>query len=166
MKFLLKNCWQNIFIFLAFILIISFNSVAQQTIPTESDYYTIVDLPVPGEIVLEVGGMELLPDGRLAISTRRGEVWIIDNPSAESGQQPGFHLFAEGLHEPLGLAYKDSAFYIAQRPEVTRIEDTDGNGRADHYKRSEEHTSELQSRGHSVCSLLLEKKHIEQYREP
>src|SRR5690625_6567397 len=27
-----------------------------------------------------------------------------------------------------------------------------------HYSRSEEHTSELQSRGHLVCRLLLEKK--------
>src|SRR5690625_6680312 len=27
-----------------------------------------------------------------------------------------------------------------------------------HYLRSEEHTSELQSRGHLVCRLLLEKK--------
>src|SRR5690625_5553510 len=30
--------------------------------------------------------------------------------------------------------------------------------RADHQERSEEHTSELQSRGHLVCRLLLEKK--------
>src|SRR5690625_5339552 len=29
-------------------------------------------------------------------------------------------------------------------------------------ERSEEHTSELQSRGHLVCRLLLEKKNIEQ----
>src|SRR5690625_6610316 len=28
------------------------------------------------------------------------------------------------------------------------------------HDRSEEHTSELQSRGHLVCRLLLEKKHI------
>src|SRR5690625_6595460 len=28
----------------------------------------------------------------------------------------------------------------------------------DHHSRSEEHTSELQSRGHLVCRLLLEKK--------
>src|SRR5437660_8070613 len=28
----------------------------------------------------------------------------------------------------------------------------------DHVERSEEHTSELQSRGHLVCRLLLEKK--------
>src|SRR5690625_130771 len=30
--------------------------------------------------------------------------------------------------------------------------------RAPHLERSEEHTSELQSRGHLVCRLLLEKK--------
>src|SRR5690625_7030673 len=32
------------------------------------------------------------------------------------------------------------------------------------YPRSEEHTSELQSRGHLVCRLLLEKK--KQYKHP
>src|SRR5690625_6967296 len=31
----------------------------------------------------------------------------------------------------------------------------------DHRARSEEHTSELQSRGHLVCRLLLEKKKID-----
>src|SRR5690625_323780 len=33
-----------------------------------------------------------------------------------------------------------------------------GRGRRAHALRSEEHTSELQSRGHLVCRLLLEKK--------
>src|SRR2546422_2250078 len=38
--------------------------------------------------------------------------------------------------------------------------------RPDYYKwRSEEHTSELQSRLHLVCRLLLEKKKKEIYRE-
>src|SRR5690625_5644580 len=32
------------------------------------------------------------------------------------------------------------------------------NDNQDYNKRSEEHTSELQSRGHLVCRLLLEKK--------
>src|SRR5437870_11469406 len=32
--------------------------------------------------------------------------------------------------------------------------------------RSEEHTSELQSRGHLVCRLLLEKKKIKQIKRP
>src|SRR3989442_8910610 len=34
------------------------------------------------------------------------------------------------------------------------------------YARSEEHTSELQSRPHLVCRLLLEKKKIEDLDEP
>src|SRR5205809_5771232 len=42
-----------------------------------------------------------------------------------------------------------------------------GGNREDHHVRSEEHTSELQSRLHLVCRLLLEKKkktlHIENH---
>src|SRR5690625_6461835 len=36
-----------------------------------------------------------------------------------------------------------------------------GDGNYTHDYRSEEHTSELQSRGHLVCRLLLEKKNTE-----
>src|SRR5690606_39840092 len=39
--------------------------------------------------------------------------------------------------------------------------DGDGYGHVLHFKRSEEHTSELQSRENLVCRLLLEKKKIE-----
>src|SRR5215510_16216753 len=39
-----------------------------------------------------------------------------------------------------------------------------GDGVA-HQERSEEHTSELQSRGHLVCRLLLEKKKQTTYRD-
>src|SRR5690625_6892067 len=39
------------------------------------------------------------------------------------------------------------------------VDDSDGNNATDsELVRSEEHTSELQSRGHLVCRLLLEKK--------
>src|SRR5436305_10176202 len=34
----------------------------------------------------------------------------------------------------------------------------------DSYNRSEEHTSELQSRPHLVCRLLLEKKELQRHR--
>lgn len=109
-------------------------SMAQSTIPAESDYYSIVDIPIPDDIVLEVGGMDVLPDGSLAVCTRRGEVWIIENPSQQNGNPPEYHLFAEGLHEPLGLTYRDDAIYVTQRPEITRLADTDDDGRADEYK--------------------------------
>src|SRR5690625_7359547 len=44
------------------------------------------------------------------------------------------------------------------RFELLRIADRRTAGQAVVIRRSEEHTSELQSRGHLVCRLLLEKK--------
>lgn len=109
-------------------------TIAQTDIPTESDYYEIVDLAVPEDINLEVGGMDVLPDGSLAVCTRRGEVWIIENPYQSNGNPPQYRLFADGLHEPLGLTYREGSIYVTQRPEITRLTDTNGDGRADEYK--------------------------------
>src|SRR5690625_7108988 len=45
------------------------------------------------------------------------------------------------------------------RPTVDSVlRDLSATGLIAHVSRSEEHTSELQSRGHLVCRLLLEKK--------
>src|SRR4051812_32005007 len=46
----------------------------------EDDYYPIFPLPIPEGVVLESGAVELLPDGRLAASSRRGEIYLISNP--------------------------------------------------------------------------------------
>ncbi|NQY08135.1 MAG: auracyanin family protein [Flavobacteriales bacterium] len=97
----------------------------------EAKYYKIVDVPVPEDIVLEVGGLALTDDNKLGVSTRRGEVWIIDEPNTKNAT---YSLYAKGLHEALGLAYKDNGFYLSQRGELTRLEDTDGNGKADLFK--------------------------------
>ncbi|MEO5814227.1 MAG: plastocyanin/azurin family copper-binding protein [Gemmatimonadaceae bacterium] len=101
---------------------------------TENDYYRLLTVPIPEGIVLEVGGLETLPDGRLAVATRRGEVWIIENPGSLNGGRPHFTRFAQGLHEALGLSYRDGALYAAQRSELTRLRDVDGDGRADRYE--------------------------------
>ena len=99
----------------------------------EDDYYTLISLPVPEDVILEVGGMATLPDGSLAICTRRGEVWTVANPTVSGEDRPTYKRFAQGLHEPLGLAYKDGDIYVTQRSEVTRLRDTDGDGQADSY---------------------------------
>ncbi len=74
--------------------------------------------------------MDFMSDGRLAVCTRRGEVWLIGDLENEATYQ----LFARGLHEPLGLAVKDGAIYVSQRAEVTKLEDTNGDGRADLFE--------------------------------
>ena len=100
----------------------------------EEDYYRLLTLPVPENIILEAGGVALLPDGRIGVSTRRGDVWVIENPYSENGSDPKFTLFASGLHEALGLAYKDNALYVAQRGELTKLVDKNGDGKADTYE--------------------------------
>src|SRR4051812_44408538 len=79
---------------------------AQNKAKTEDDYYRIITMPIPQNIQMEVGGLAVLPDGRLAASTRRGEVWMISNPYMKGNGQPTFNRFASGLHEPLGLFYR------------------------------------------------------------
>ncbi|MEB2786594.1 plastocyanin/azurin family copper-binding protein [Algoriphagus persicinus] len=102
---------------------------------TEDDFYKMISLPVPEDVILEVGGMATLPDGSLAICTRRGEVWIVSNPNISGSEKPVYKKFATGLHEPLGLAYKDGDIYVTQRGELTRLRDSDGDGQADVYEK-------------------------------
>ncbi|MCD8540545.1 MAG: hypothetical protein LRY55_12855, partial [Leadbetterella sp.] len=104
------------------LLLLGLHATAQES-PKEEDFYKIVTLPVPEGILLEVGGVEMLPNGSVALATRRGDVWIIDNPTSV---KPYFRKFASGLHEVLGLLYKDGSLYCAQRGELTRLTDVNG----------------------------------------
>ncbi len=118
----------------ATLILFSIITEAQNKVFTEDDYYRIITLPVPEGMLLEVGGVTALPDGRVAICTRRGDVWIIENPSLADGTLPKYTLFASGLHEALGLAYKENALFVAQRGELTKLMDTNGDDRADVYE--------------------------------
>lgn len=104
---------------------------AAEIIGSESGYYKIVDVPIPDNIILEVGGLALTDNDQLGVSTRRGEVWLIDKPYST---KPSYTRYAHGLHEALGLAYKDKGFYLTQRAELTRLEDRNRDGKADLYK--------------------------------
>src|SRR5580704_8079929 len=100
----------------------------------EADYYKILTFtPPPGE-VLEAGAIEVLPDGKVAVGTRRGEVWLIDNAYDSDPAKAKFTRFAHGLHEVLGLAQKDGWLYVTQRPDVSRLKDTRGAGKADTFE--------------------------------
>ena len=105
--------------------------VHAQEAAKEEDFFPIVRVTVPEGVLLEVGGLTTLPNGDLGVSTRRGDVYIVENPT---GSRPHYKKFATGLHEILGLIYKDGAFYCAQRGELTKLVDTDGDGKADLYQ--------------------------------
>ena len=50
---------------------------AQET-PKEEDFFKIMKVATPEGIILEVGGLVNLPNGDLGISTRRGDVFIVE----------------------------------------------------------------------------------------
>ncbi len=104
---------------------------SQSTEPTEADYYSISSLPMPDGVILEAGGLAFNEVGQLMVPTRRGEVWQITNPGSDN---PSFTRFGQGLHEPLGIAYRDGGYYISQRGELTLLKDQNGNGMADTYR--------------------------------
>ncbi len=98
----------------------------------EANYYPIVDIPIPPEVPMRTGSFEILPDGRLAVGTRRGDIYFIEG-AFESPPTPDYHLFASGQDEIFGLSWKDGAMTATQFGEVTRIVDTDGDDVADRY---------------------------------
>lgn len=108
--------------------------LAAQEPPKEDDYYRLEALPIPNGAVIEAGDLELMPDGRLAMSTRRGDIYMITNPLAEDLDEVRFQRWAEGMHEVLGLAYRDGWLYATQRGEVTRIKDANDDGIADTFE--------------------------------
>ncbi|MBM3400770.1 MAG: hypothetical protein FJY21_00400 [Bacteroidetes bacterium] len=108
----------------------SISSKAQET-PKEEDFFKIMKVATPEGIILEVGGLVSLPNGDLGISTRRGDIFIVENPTSN---RPYFRKFASGMHEVLGLAFKDGALYCAQRGELTKLLDTNMDGKADVYE--------------------------------
>ncbi|MCY7351498.1 MAG: hypothetical protein LH606_12675 [Cytophagaceae bacterium] len=91
--------------------------------------YVAENVPLPTGLTAEVGGLDVLPDGRLMVAFHRGEVMTYDPKTGV------WKKFAEGLHDPLGvLAISNSEILVMQRPELTRLSDTNGDGLADDYQ--------------------------------
>ena len=107
---------------------------AQNAADPEDEYYRLVRFPMTEQVVLEAGALEMLPDGKLAVATRRGEIYLIESPYSEKPEEIFPLPYASGLHEVLGLAYRDGWLYCVQRCEVTRMKDTNGDGRADVFE--------------------------------
>jgi len=131
MKTLLKNKFTKIAFGLAAVIQLIPGLVDAQESPKEEDFFKIMRVTAPEGTLLEVGGLTVLPNGDLGVATRRGDVFIVENPTSS---KPFFRKFASGLHEILGLHYEDGAFYMAQRGELTKLVDTDQDGTADLYE--------------------------------
>ena len=115
---------------------------------TEEDYYRIISVatskatadsrsanwkPAPDGLALEVSGLTILDDKRIAVSIRKGEVWILDGVYDDPPSKVSYKQFASALHEPLGLLKLGDSLYTTQRTELTQLRDTNGDEVADEY---------------------------------
>ena len=88
-----------------------------------------IDSP-PGETV-EVGGIAFPQDDVIAVSSRRGRVWLIDGALDEDSSNATWLRHADGLYEGLGLDAEDGDLIVLQRGELSRLRDVDGDRVAD-----------------------------------
>lgn len=100
----------------------------------QKDYYIREVIPTPKNEVFELGSIALMPDKQIAVADRRGDVWICTGAYDADLSKVTWKKFASGLHEPFGMFWKDGWLYLTQRPEVTRIKDSDGDGSADVFE--------------------------------
>ena len=98
--------------------------------PEPGEAYVVEDIKTPEGLASQVGALEFLPNGKLVAAFTRGEVMTYDPATNE------WHLFAEGLHDPLGIyVVTNDEILVMQLPELTRLKDTDGDGVADLYEK-------------------------------
>jgi len=100
----------------------------------QSDYYTREVIPIPENVVLEGGGIAILPDQKVAVASRRGDIWICEGAYAEDLSKVKWTRYATGVHEPLGITYHEGSVYATNRQEITKITDIDGDDIADRYE--------------------------------
>jgi len=120
----------HLYISLLFVLPILGLSQSEISI-AESEFFEISTVPIPDNIKLEVGGLAFDDQGRLGVTTRRGELWIITDPESS---KPSFKRFAQGFHEPLGLAFRNGSYYFSQRGELTKATDLNKDGVGDKFE--------------------------------
>ena len=88
-------------------------------------------LPIDSSIMPTA--MAWLPDGRMVFTSLKGQVWIAED-SNNDGLVDSTSLFEQGLAAPFGVLTDADSIIVAHKPEILRLRDTNGDGRADERK--------------------------------
>lgn len=98
------------------------------------DAYVLDDIPIPDQNPwkrnVRFTDLTFFPDGRAALVTFDGDVWIASGLNGDL-QRVQWKRFASGLHEPLGIAVRQEELFVNDRNGIWCLRDTDGNGEAD-----------------------------------
>lgn len=110
----------------------------QSTLGNDSTAYTVDRIGVPGgnkyEGRMRIAAVDFFSDGTTAaVSTWDGSVWIVKNIDSKL-ENVEWKLFADGLHEPMGLKIVDDKVYTVADDQITKFHDLNGDGEADFYE--------------------------------
>lgn len=107
--------------------------VTNAPVVREEGGFRIEVLATPSMLKAAVTGMDFLPNGDLVFCTALGEIFIRSEPVDSPGTNV-YRRFARGLMEPAGLRVLSGEIFVAQKCELTRLRDTDGDGEADYFE--------------------------------
>ncbi len=99
--------------------------------------YTVDTITIPEsnpwDSRLRLGGVDFFSDGRAAVSTWNGDVWICSGID-DKLEKLVWKRFAAGLNQTLGLKVVNDEIYTLGRDQITRLKDLNGDGEADFFE--------------------------------
>ncbi len=99
--------------------------------PLMEEYYLRQEIPLPEGEIMEISSLALMPEQRVAVATRRGDVWICDGAYGDDLNQIKWSLYYRGLHEPLGMFWQAGSLFLSDREQFCKLTDKNGDDRAD-----------------------------------
>lgn len=99
--------------------------------------YVVDTLTLPEEnpwnAWMRLSGLDFFSDGRAAVCTLNGDVWIVSGIN-DALSHLTWTRFATGLYHPMGLRIVDDVVYVRGRDQITRLHDLNHDGEADFYE--------------------------------
>lgn len=107
------------------------------TLAPDTSAYVIdtVSLPDknPWKSWMKPTGFDFFPDGRAALATMNGDLWIVSGLDARLDHVK-WKRFATGLYEPLGVKIVDGQIYVLCRDGIVKLHDLNNDDEADFYE--------------------------------
>jgi hypothetical protein len=111
--------------------------VTKGTLGTEPGAYVVDTITIPYQnpygSYMRMTGVDFFPDGRAAIATIDGDVWIVSGIDSKL-ENVRWKRYATGLFQVLGLKIVDGQIYTLGRDQITRLHDLNNDGEADFYE--------------------------------
>jgi hypothetical protein len=86
----------------------------------------------PFQSWLRPGGFDFTPDGKAAVVAMwNGDVWRVEGVMEKAPAKLTWRRIASGLHQPLGVKFRDGDLFVLCRDQLAKLVDLNGDGEID-----------------------------------